>query len=89
MQEIADGHTAATPAQVALNWARAKGTIPIPGARTLQQVQSNYGALQWSLSEGEVKALDLVAAKVQTFNQPQDNPFPTMDKNTGLRMYDS
>jgi pyridoxine 4-dehydrogenase len=89
MQEIADGHVGATPAQVALNWARAKGTIPIPGARTLQQVQSNYGALQWSLSEGEVKALDLVAAKVQTFNQPQDNPFPTVDKNTGLRMYDS
>ncbi|GAX15402.1 hypothetical protein FisN_8Lh302 [Fistulifera solaris] len=89
MQEIADGHAAATPAQVALNWARAKGTIPIPGARTLQQVQSNYGALQWSLSGEEVKSLDLVAAKVQTFNQPQDNPFPTVDKNTGLRMYDS
>lgn len=91
MKEIADGHEGgeATQAQVALNWARAKGTYPIPGARTLQQVKSNYDALNWSLTEGEVKALDLAAAKVQTFNKPADNPFPNVDKNTGLRMYDS
>lgn len=47
-----------TPAQVALNWCIAKGTIPIPGAKSLTQAQQNLGALGWSLEAGEVEALD-------------------------------
>jgi pyridoxine 4-dehydrogenase len=85
-----DGTTApATTAQVALNWTRAKGSIPIPGARTLSQVQSNYNALQWDLSKEDVQILDEAASKVTTFIQPDVSPFPKKDKDTGLIMFDS
>ena len=53
-----------TMAQVAINWCRAKGAIPIPGAKTLAQAQQNLGALGWKLRPGEVAELDQAAAKV-------------------------
>ena len=43
----------------------AKGTIPIPGAKTLEQAQQNLGALGWMLESGEVEELDREAAKVK------------------------
>mmetsp|Transcript_18123 Transcript_18123/g.49451 ORF Transcript_18123/g.49451 Transcript_18123/m.49451 type:complete len:423 (+) Transcript_18123:37-1305(+) len=90
MKTIAAAHgESVTLSQVALNWARAKGTIPIPGARTLSQVQKNYGALTWTLSPEEERVLDSASAKVSSFLQPSDNPFPKVDKDTGLIMYDS
>jgi len=90
MNEVADGHGTNIPiSQVALNWARAKQTVPIPGARTLSQVQSNYGALDWSLTTGDLAALDQASARVTTYIQPSENPFPKVDKDTGLIMYDS
>ena len=76
-------------AQVALNWARAKGTVPIPGARTVSQVKSNYKALDWTLSKDEVEFLDQAASKVTTFLQPDAGPIPKKDKDTGLIMFDS
>jgi pyridoxine 4-dehydrogenase len=51
-----------TPAQVALNWCICKGTIPIPGAKNVQQMEENLGALGWRLREGEVRELDQYAA---------------------------
>lgn len=51
-----------TMAQVALNWCICKGTMPIPGAKTLAQAQENAGALGWQLSPAEVAALDRAAA---------------------------
>lgn len=51
-----------TMAQVALNWCICKGTIPIPGAKNLQQAQQNAGALGWSLDEGEIAELEAAAA---------------------------
>jgi len=50
-----------TPAQVALNWCICKGTVPIPGARTVEQARENAGALGWRLTEEEVASLDAVA----------------------------
>jgi pyridoxine 4-dehydrogenase len=47
-----------TPAQVALNWCIAKGTLPIPGAKTLAQAEQNLGALGWHLDGGEIEELD-------------------------------
>lgn len=47
-----------TMAQVALNWCIAKGTLPIPGAKTGAQARENAGALGWSLTEDEVARLD-------------------------------
>jgi pyridoxine 4-dehydrogenase len=47
-----------TPAQVALNWCMGKGTLPIPGAKTLAQAEQNLGALGWHLDAGEMVELD-------------------------------
>lgn len=54
-----------TMAQVALNWCICKGTMPIPGAKTVQQATQNLGALGWQLEAGEVAALDREAAQVK------------------------
>lgn len=89
MKQIASQHSDATVSQVAINWTRAKGTIPIPGARTISQVQQNYGALEWNLSSDEVMKLDELAAKVTTFITPDKSPFPKEDINTHLKMFDS
>ncbi|PPT10545.1 hypothetical protein CKA32_006203 [Geitlerinema sp. FC II] len=53
-----------TISQVAINWCIAKGTIPIPGAKTLAQAQQNIGALGWQLDSGEIAELDKAAAHV-------------------------
>jgi pyridoxine 4-dehydrogenase len=54
-----------TMAQVALNWCIAKGTIPIPGAKNVQQAQENIDAQNWQLDAGEVAELDRAAAGVE------------------------
>ncbi len=53
-----------TLAQVAINWCIAKGTLPIPGAKTLAQAEQNIGALGWQLSDSEVTELDKAAQRV-------------------------
>jgi aryl-alcohol dehydrogenase-like predicted oxidoreductase len=51
-----------TPAQVALNWLIAQGNvIPIPGAKTAQQVKQNAGALGWRLTDDEIAQLEQVS----------------------------
>ena len=57
MQVIAD-RRGASMVQVALNWCRAKGTIPIPGLRSPQQAMDVAAALNWSLLPEEVNRLD-------------------------------
>ncbi len=52
-----------TMSQVAINWCICKGTIPIPGAKTLKQAEENLGALGWNLSASEVTELDIAAAR--------------------------
>lgn len=49
-------------AQVALAWARQRGTLPIIGARTLQQLQDNLGSLQLTLSESHMASLNEISA---------------------------
>lgn len=51
-----------TMSQVALNWCIGKGTIPIPGAKTVGQAKENLGALDWQLNSGEIAELDRAAA---------------------------
>jgi pyridoxine 4-dehydrogenase len=51
-----------TMAQVALNWCIAKGAIPIPGAKNIQQAGENIAAQNWLLDGGEIAELDRVAA---------------------------
>ncbi|CDN17138.1 MAG: aldo/keto reductase [Richelia sp.] len=54
-----------TMSQVAINWCICKGTIPIPGAKSLEQAQQNIGALGWYLDAGEVEELDRIAASLE------------------------
>jgi len=53
-----------TPAQVALNWCIGKGTIPIPGAKTVEQAKANLGAMGWHLDAGEMAELDQAANRI-------------------------
>ncbi len=51
-----------TPAQVALNWLRARrGMIPILGARTLRQLEDNLSCVKWSLNTKQLAQLDEVS----------------------------
>jgi aryl-alcohol dehydrogenase-like predicted oxidoreductase len=55
--------TGKPPAQVALDWLRAKrGIIPILGARTAAQLDENLRCLDWSLDAAQVKRLDEASA---------------------------
>ena len=49
-----------TPAQVALNWVRQKNPriIPIIGAKTVAQLNDNFGCLAFTLSDQQMKKLD-------------------------------
>ncbi|MGH1394571.1 MAG: aldo/keto reductase [Trichormus sp.] len=51
-----------TMSQVAINWCICKGTMPIPGAKSVTQAQNNIGALGWQLDAGEIAELDRAAA---------------------------
>lgn len=53
-----------TPSQVALNWCICKGTIPIPGAKSVTQAMENMGAIGWQLEAGEVESLDQTASRL-------------------------
>lgn len=74
MKEVAK-HRRKTPSQVAINWAICKGTVPIPGAKNLQQAKENLGALGWRLSDGEMAALEEAADRVP--RKMQQNIFQT------------
>lgn len=74
LKEIAENRNK-TMAQVALNWCICKGTMPIPGAKTIAQAEENLGALGWKLDAGEVEALD--QAVKQSPKQMVQNIFQT------------
>ena len=54
-----------TISQVSINWCISKDTIPIPGAKSVEQAQENIGALGWQLNPGEIAELDKAAATVE------------------------
>ncbi|XAR71593.1 Pyridoxine 4-dehydrogenase [Bertholletia excelsa] len=47
-----------TMSQVAINWCICKGTIPIPGVKTVKQADENLGALGWRLKSEELRQLE-------------------------------
>jgi aryl-alcohol dehydrogenase-like predicted oxidoreductase len=81
VQEIAEKH-GASPAQVALNWLRAKPlvTAPILGARSMEQLEDNLGCVDWQLSSEEVTQLDKVST-VETFY-----PYDFIDNASAQRL---
>ncbi|MBA0709165.1 hypothetical protein Golax_024220 [Gossypium laxum] len=60
LREIAEKRCKTIP-QVAINWCICKGTIPIPGVKTVKQAEENLGALGWRLSSSELLQLDYAA----------------------------
>ena len=57
LRDIGQGHGGRSPAQAALAWLRAKGVLPIPGAKNRRQAEENLGALEFDLGTDEVEAL--------------------------------
>jgi aryl-alcohol dehydrogenase-like predicted oxidoreductase len=62
--EIGEECGGKTPAQVALNWIRSKGALPIPGAKTGRQAEELLGSIGWDLTESEVNRLDALSVSI-------------------------
>ena len=60
LQDVAHSRNK-TMSQVAINWCICKGTIPIPGAKSVEQARENIGALGWQLDSNEIAELDRAA----------------------------
>ncbi|MEH2445301.1 MAG: aldo/keto reductase [Nostoc sp.] len=60
LQDVAQSRNK-TMSQVAINWCICKGTIPIPGAKSVEQARENIGALGWQLDGNEIAELDKAA----------------------------
>jgi aryl-alcohol dehydrogenase-like predicted oxidoreductase len=64
LREVASAHDA-TPAQVALAWAiRRPNVVAIPGASSVEQVESNAAAADLDLHDDEIRALSDAATAV-------------------------
>lgn len=64
MKGIGMDHNGKTASQVAINWVIAKHTLPIPGAKNVNQVEQNAGAIGWHLTEQEVTRLDELSDEI-------------------------
>uniref|UniRef100_A0A2P2K7T0 Uncharacterized protein MANES_01G038700 n=4 Tax=Rhizophora mucronata TaxID=61149 RepID=A0A2P2K7T0_RHIMU len=62
LREIAQKRRKTLP-QVAINWCICKGTVPIPGVKTVKQAEENLGALGWRLSSDELLQLEYTASE--------------------------
>ncbi|PKA48025.1 Pyridoxal reductase, chloroplastic [Apostasia shenzhenica] len=60
LREIAERRKKTMP-QVAINWCICKGTIPIPGVKSVRQAEENLGSLGWRLSSAEISQLESAA----------------------------
>lgn len=77
-REIGNRRNVSIP-QVALGWCIAKGTIPIPGAKTAAQAHDNCKALECTLSKTDIEKLDhAVLEEAST-----QNPHPRRRKGGG------
>ena len=54
-----------TFSQIAINWTRAKGAVPIVGLKTVAQAEDNLGALNWALTKAEEELLDGAMARLK------------------------
>jgi aryl-alcohol dehydrogenase-like predicted oxidoreductase len=64
LKKVGAAHAGKTAAQVAINWTICKGTLPIPGAKTIDQIEQNVGVVGWSLTDEEVALLDETSDRV-------------------------
>jgi aryl-alcohol dehydrogenase-like predicted oxidoreductase len=63
VQEVASQHPGSSPAQVALAWLLTQPAVCslVIGARTIEQLQDNLGALSLALTQEEIRQLDEVS----------------------------
>jgi aryl-alcohol dehydrogenase-like predicted oxidoreductase len=65
LREVADAHSA-TPAQIALAWViRHPAVIAIPGASSVEQLESNVAAAEIDLADDEYETLSAVSGRFQ------------------------
>ena len=57
---MAKRHSKKVP-QVALNWILSQNVFPILGAKKLEQIKDNMGAVGWTLSDEELREIDEVS----------------------------
>ncbi|KAG5045800.1 hypothetical protein JHK86_015206 [Glycine max] len=76
-----------TMSQVAINWCICKGTVPIPGVKTIKQAEENLGALGWRLSSDEL--LQLEDAANESPRRMIQNIFQTREQTTLTRRIDN
>jgi aryl-alcohol dehydrogenase-like predicted oxidoreductase len=63
LREVAAAH-AATPAQIALAWViRHPAVVAIPGASSVEQLESNVRAVDIRLADDEYRALQIASAR--------------------------
>jgi len=74
LREVADAHDA-TPAQVALAWViRRPNVAAIPGASSVEQLESNVAAADIELTDGECHALQAASAEFHPVPGPRSLP---------------
>lgn len=56
-----------TPGQIAIAWVAAKGSLPIIGPRTVEQLTDNLGAVKVRLTAEQIDRLDAVSAIAPVF----------------------
>jgi aryl-alcohol dehydrogenase-like predicted oxidoreductase len=70
LREVADAHSA-TPAQIALAWViRHPAVVAIPGASSVQQMESNAAAADITLTEDQYQALQAASARFRPVTGP-------------------
>ena len=70
LREVADAHSA-TPAQIALAWViHSPAVVAIPGASSVQQLESNVAAASIDLTEDEYQALHVAATRFRPITGP-------------------
>jgi aryl-alcohol dehydrogenase-like predicted oxidoreductase len=74
LREVADAH-AATPAQIALAWViRHPAVVAIPGASSVEQLESNVAAADIDLTEDQYQALNAAADRFRPITGPSALP---------------
>jgi aryl-alcohol dehydrogenase-like predicted oxidoreductase len=74
LQDVADAHSA-TPAQVALAWVIHHPSVAaIPGASSVQQLESNVAAAEIELADDEYKALQIASARYRPIDESVSLP---------------
>ena len=57
-------------AQVAINWVRWHGAVPLVGCRCVKQLEDAAGSMDWDLKRDEAESLDKLSLGLSLFERP-------------------